>query len=266
MTMRTGFDASLDAVEMDLLCTFAGVPAPFPLRVRSAGATQAERTRLFGAARERMAARGLADQRGPLGVAEVFVHLLKRCPTVLDLMLAIGPDRLGAVLLGYRGEAVLAVTELDDPDPSVGLVALEPDDATDELLRLIPELDAARATPFTLPRPALARVYRAMLDHGGELGRYQLDELLSQHSIDERLADRLVTQMLPVLGNGQAGLAQRRGYAGDWRRTGEELRWLDTGRGRLRLGGSAEWTSVNPLFPNELYGSLRQLAASVGRN
>jgi len=65
MAVATGFDASLDAVEMDLLCTFAGVPAPIPLRVPSAGRTHTERAELFRAARERMTRRGLADERGP---------------------------------------------------------------------------------------------------------------------------------------------------------------------------------------------------------
>ncbi|HEV2781881.1 MAG TPA: ESX secretion-associated protein EspG [Actinophytocola sp.] len=267
MSTRTGFDASLDAVEIDLLCTYAGVPAPFPLRPRSVGATEVERRMHFGAARERLAARGLADERGPLGVAEILVHLLKSCPTALDLMLAIGARRLGALLLAHRGEALLAVCELDGPDHTAGLIALPPDDAVDELLLLLPELDAAKITPFTMPRGALVKVYRELLNRGrGGMGRYELDDLLGAHGIDERLADRMVTQLQPVLGNGQAGLARRAGYAGAWRRVGEELRWLDTERGRLRLGGNAEWTSVNPLFPNELYSAIRQLAASVGRN
>jgi hypothetical protein len=262
----SGFDASLDAVELDLLCTFAGVPAPFPLRVRSAGATAAERQAIFRAARERLAARGLADERGPRGIAAVFVRLLRECPATLDLTLAIGAERLGAVLIGRGDEAVLAVAELTRNDPPAGIVARHTDDAVDELLRLIPELGAAMLTPFSLPRKALVAVYRVLLDRasrGAELGGHELDELLSTHGIDDRLAHRMTTQLQPVLGNGQAGLAARRGYAGEWRRAGEELRWLDTGHGRLKLAGTAEWTSVNPLFPNELYSAIRRLAATV---
>jgi EspG family len=268
MEWPTEFDAHLDAVEMDLLCTFAGVPAPFPLRVRSIGATEDERRVVFRDVRDELAARGLADHRGPRGVAATLVRLLRTAPAALDLMLAIGGDRLGAVLLGSQGTALLAVTELDEPDGGTGLIELPVDDAVDELLALIPELDAPHTTPFTLPRRALGEVYRVLLDRSqddhGELGTHELDELLRAHGIDDRLANRMVTQLQPVLGNGQAGLTERRGYAGDWRRVGEELRWLDTERGRFKLGGTAEWTSVNPLFPNEMYSSIRRLAAAIG--
>ncbi|HEU5472139.1 MAG TPA: ESX secretion-associated protein EspG [Actinophytocola sp.] len=268
MTLGDGFDASLDVVEMDLLCTFAGVPAPFPLRVPSVGADGTERRALFGAARDRLTARGLADHRGPCGVAEEFVRLLRSSRASLDLLLTMGVDRLGAVLLGVNGAALLAVTEPDADELFTGLVALPIDDAVDELLRLLPELDAAMTTPFTLPRRAVGQVYAVLMDRArsrrGWLEAHELDELLGAHGIDERLARRMSTALQPVLGNGQAGLSERRGYAGAWRRVGAELRWLDTEHGRYKLGGDAEWTSVNPLFANELYASIRHLAAVIG--
>lgn len=262
--MGTAFDASLDAVELDLLCKFAGVAAPFPLRVRASGATGDERLALFALARQRLAARGLADQDGPLGVAAIFVRLLRTGVTVLDLMLSIRERQLGAVLLGHQGEAVLAVADPDDAEPTARLVALPLDDAVDELLLLVPELDAPRITPFTLPRPALAEVYLALLERKSPLDTHELDELLRAHGIDDRLANRMVSQLQPVLGSGQCGLAERGGYAGEWRRFGEELRWLDTDYGRLRLAGTNEWTSVNPLFANDLAAEIRRLASSVG--
>jgi hypothetical protein len=133
----------------------------------------------------------------------------------------------------------------------------------DELLRLIPELDAPMTTPFNVPRRALAGVYRTLIERGGAMGTHELDEVLGTHGIDERLANRMVSQLQPVLGSGQAGLAERGGYAREWRRVGEELRWLDTENGRFRLAGGSEWTSVNPLFANELFGAIRRLAAAV---
>jgi hypothetical protein len=268
MGLRDGFDASLDAVEMDLLCTFAGVPAPFPLRVPSAGVNQPERLSLFRAAGNRLAARGLADQRGPCDVAEAFVDLLRSSRAVLDLLLAAGEDRLGAVLFAARDEAVLAVTELDTDEPVTNVIVLPVDDAVDDLMSLVPELEAAMTTPFTVPRQAVHQVYRVLLERAAAdqdwLRTHELDELLSRHGIDERVARRMSTALQPVLGNGQAGLAQRRGYAGDWQRVGAELRWLDTENGRYKLGGDTEWTSVNPLFANELYASIRHLAAGTG--
>jgi hypothetical protein len=266
MTMRTGFDASFDAVEMDLLCTFANARPPFPLRVRSIGRTGPERRTIFRAALGRLAGRGLADQRGPLGVADDFVHLLRHCATTLDLTLAIGEERLGAVLFADGNEALLVVSPLDEPDEPVRLAALQLDDAVDELVRLIPELDAPMTTPFTVPRRAIGEVYRSLVERADAgVGGYELDELLSAHGIDDRLAHRLVTQLQPVLGSGQCGLAERGGYANAWRRVGEELRWLDTANGRFRLAGTSEWTSVNPLFANDLAVEIRRLAASVGR-
>jgi hypothetical protein len=268
MGLRNGFDASLDAVEMDLLCTFAGVPAPFPLQVPSAGVNRTERLSLFRAARNRLAARGLADHRGPCDVAEAFVDLLRSSHAVLDLVLTAGDDRLGAVLLGARDEAVLAVTELDPDEPVTGVIVLPVDDAVDELMGLVPELDAAMTTPFTVPRQAVHQVYRALWERTETdehwLRAHELDELLTRYGIDERVARRMSTALQPVLGNGQAGLSQRRGYAADWQRVGVELRWLDTEHGRYKLGGDAEWTSVNPLFANELYSSIRHLAAGIG--
>jgi hypothetical protein len=266
MSMSTTFDASIDAVELDLLCTYAQVSAPYPLRARSVGATTEQRQASFRAAKDRLAARGLADDQGPLGVADAFVHLLRGAKTTFDLTLAIGADRLGAVLLGYRGQAVLAVAELDADEPTASLIARPIDDAVDELLLLIPDLDAAMITPMSLPRQALAGAYRELLRRGeaGQLGTHEVDDLLRSHGIDDRLANRMVTQLLPVLGSGQAGLAERGGYAGDWRRASEELRWLDTERGRFRLAGTREWTSVNPLFANELIGEIRRMCASIG--
>ena len=266
MGPRTVLDASLDGAELDLLCTYAGVAAPFPLRVRPAGPDYRQRQASFRAARERMTARGLADERGPLGVADTFVNLLRTCPTSLDLVLSVGMDRSGAVLLSGRGRAVLGVRDLDDEERGVRIVELPFDDAVDELLLLVPELDAAMTNPFTLPRRAVGEVYRALVDRAGDrLGTHELDELLRRHGIDDRLANRIVSLLQPVLGSGQAGLSERGGYAGEWRRTGEELSWLDTERGRFALAGTSEWISVNPLFAQDLAKKIRHLAAAASR-
>src|SRR5256885_12843211 len=247
MAVRTGFDASLDDIEMDLLCTYAGVPAPFPLRVRSVGATDTERRQLFGAARDRLAARGLADHRGPLGVAETLVHLLRSCGTTVDLVLAIRSERLGAVLLRHHHTAVLAVAELSSPGRPVGVVGLPPDDGVAELLRLIPDLNAAMSTPFTVPRRALTEVYRVLLTRSGPMRTHELDHLLATHGIDERLAHRLGAQLQPGLGSGQAGLARRGGDAGDWRRPREGACWPGNENGRFPLAPSRGGANVKPL-------------------
>jgi hypothetical protein len=255
---------ALGVAEVDLLCATAGVAPPFPLRVPSAGATSAERRAVLRAASERLAARGLADERGPLGVAEAFVYLLRDARTTLDLVLSGGLATLGALLLVRRDLAVLVTQEF--AAESVSMAELSFDDAVDELLWLVPDHGAALAAPFSLPKAVLGRVYRALLDRQGKpLGLDEWEHLLAAHGIDDRLARRLVTHLQPVVGNGQMGLAVRGGYANQWRRAGAELRWLDTERGRFQLVDTDDggWLSVNPMHAHDLASAVRGLAWSL---
>jgi hypothetical protein len=169
-------------------------------------------------------------------------------------------------LLARQDLAVLVTQELSAPD-IVCMAELSFDDAVDELLWLIPDHDAALAAPFSLPRTALSKVYRTLLQRNRPLGVGEWEELLAQHGITDRLARRLVTHLQPVLGNGQMGLATRGGYANQWRRAGAELRWLDTERGRFQLVDTDDggWLSVNPLHGQDLASAVRGLARSLRR-
>jgi hypothetical protein len=256
---------ALGVAEVDLLCAAAGAAPPFPLRVPSAGVTSTERRAVLRAAGEQLAARGLADERGPLGVAEAFAFLLQDARMTLDLVLSAGGGTRGAVLLVRQDLAVLVTQELTAPE-AVTMAELRFDDAVDELLWLIPDHEAALASPFSVPKAALNRVYRALLDRrGAPLGRDEWDQLLAAHGIGDRLARRLVTHLQPVLGNGQMGLATRGGYANQWRRAGAELRWLDTERGRFQLldTDDGDWLSVNPMHGQDLAAAVRGLALSL---
>jgi hypothetical protein len=260
---------TVGVAEVDLLCAAAGAAPPFPLRVPSHGVTTAERRAALRSAGERLAARGLADERGPLGVAEAFAYLLQDARTTLDLVLSAGGAMHGAVLLARQDLAVLVTQELTAP-ATVGLAELRFDDAVDELLWSVPEHDAAFASPFALPKAALDRLYRVLIARRGTpLGLDEWDELLVTHGIDDRLARKLVTHLQPVLGNGQMGLATRGGYANEWRRAGRELRWLDTERGRFQLVDTDGdgWLSVNPctrrISPPPCAGSPGRCAANV---
>lgn len=256
---------TVGAAEVDLLCTAAASAPPFPLRVPSAGTTTDERRAVLRAAGENLAARGLADERGPLGVAEAFAYLLQDAVMTLDLVLSVGENVLGAVLLARQDLAVLTTQELGGTG-SLCMAEMSLDDAVDELLRLIPDHEAAFTAPFSLPKAALDRVYRVLLSRKGDpLGRDEFDELLVANGIDDRLARRLVTHLQPVLGNGQMGLATRAGYANQWQRVGPELRWLDTGRGRFQLveGDDGGWLSVNPMHGNDIAAAVRGLALSL---
>ncbi len=263
--------ASLHPAEMDLLCTFAEVSPPFPLRVPAYGSTTAERRLMFQRARAGLDERGLADHRGPRGVAADFVHLLRDGSGSMDIVVARREQVRGALVLAQRDEALLVSQDMRGQAGRVHLLALSVRDAVDRLLAMVPDLAPAMAAPFSLPRRSLDQVHRAILaatDQDGaprRLGADELDRLLRTHGIDEQTARRMVTHLQPVLGNGQAGVAVRRGYADEWTRSGEELRWLDTARGRFRLAGGTlgDWMSVNPLTRDELRGELRGLAREL---
>ena len=299
MEPSTSRGVRLHPIEIDLLCTFAEVEAPFPLEIESSGETYAEQLMIYRGAREALTERGLADEGGPLGVAEDFVHLIRFGTGALDMVLfEEDRPRLRAVVLADRGEALL-VTQ--DPRDEVGYVYLKPitlDEAVEELMALVPKHDAPMASPFTLPRRAIAAVYAVLAERMGdpergvgptEMTGDEVDELVRAHGIDERAVRNMITHLQPVFGNGQAGIARRTGAEGDeWRRDGDELRWLDTSRGRWRFADGdetgvssarkstsrsseedddelegSEWISVNPFPADEMRSALRKLAARL---
>ncbi|MGH3760406.1 ESX secretion-associated protein EspG [Actinophytocola sp.] len=266
MTISARSAVPVGVAEVDLLCAAANSAPPFPLRIPNAGTTIRERRAVLRIAREQLAVRGLADERGPLGVAEAFAYLLQDCTLALDMVLSIGDDVLGAVLLARQDIAVLTTQELTG-DHTLRMAELRLDDAVDELLGFVPSHDAAMTSPFSLPTGALDRVHRDLLSRRtrGPLEPDEWANLLARHGVDDRTARRLASYLQPVLGNGQVGLATRGGYAMEWRRVGAELRWLDTERGRFQLvaGADGEWMSVNPMHANELANAVRRMAGEL---
>ncbi len=259
--LRVSAGAPLHPVEVDLLCAFAEVEAPFPLEIPASGQTDVEQRAMFRSAREQLTARGLADENGPLGVAEDFVFLLRSCTGVLDMVLAKDEVFLAAAVLVHRDEALLVTQDLAADERMVRMKAVTLDEAIDDLARLVPKADAPLTAPFSLPRRALEATFQAIIDRDEPLAAQEVDEVLREQGIDDRVVRRMVSHLQPVLGNGQVGVARRDETEEQWERVGEELRWLDTERGRFRLAGDAEWMSVNPLPREEIRGELRALAA-----
>jgi hypothetical protein len=249
-------------VEVDLLCVFAEVEAPFPLDVPPTGTTGIEQRMRFRDAREHLTERGLADENGPLGVAEDFVFLLRSCTGVLDMVLATEKLDLAVTLMSHREEALLVTQRLSEPDGEIRMKAVTLDEAVADLMKLVPRLDAPRTAPFSLPRRAIEEAFAAMTE-GEPLSAGEIDELLAARGIDDRITRRMVSHLQPVLGNGQAGVARRDDSEDQWHRSGEELRWLDTDRGRYRLAGDDTWMSVNPLPREEMRDELRRLAGQT---
>jgi hypothetical protein len=282
MAIRTDRGEFLHPVEVDLLCTFADVQAPFPLEIPSVGETDVERLVMFTGAREQLTERGLADENGPLGVADDFVYLLQKATGVLDLVLAQERQTYGAAVLTYRNEALLVSQDATEPDRMVRMKACTLDDAIEDIIGMIPTLEASLSAPFNLPRRAVESAYQTMLERlprepdgvsetdrtveivrPNPLRTEEVDELLRSQGIDERVARKMVSYMQPVLGSGQAGIAKRDDTEDQWQRAGAELRWLDTPRGRMRLAEDGEWISVNPLPIDEIRAGLRRLAGVI---
>jgi hypothetical protein len=264
MELRANLGERLLPVEVDLLCTFAEVEPPFPLDIPATGVTGIEQRMRFRDAREQMTDRGLADENGPLGVAEDFVFLLRSSTGVLDMVLATEKLDLGVALLTHRDESLLVTQRLSDPDGEIRMKAVTLDEAVGDLMKLIPKVEPPRTAPFSLPRRAIEDAFTAMTERAEEpLSGQEVEELLARHGIDDRVSRRMVSHLQPVLGNGQAGVARRDDSEDQWQRVGEELRWLDTERGRYRLAGDDAWMSVNPLPHDELRAGLRRLAGQT---
>jgi len=260
MDLRVNAGAPLHPVEVDLLCAFAEVEAPFPLEIPASGHSDVEQRALFRSAREHLTERGLADENGPLDVAEDFVFLLRSCTGVVDMVLAKEKLTLAAAVLVHRDEALLVTQDLASADQMVRMKAATLDEALDDLVRLVPRAEVPLTAPFSLPRQALEAAYNALVEREEPLLAQQVDEVLRAQGIDDRVTRRMVSHLQPVLGNGQIGVARRDETEDQWQRVGDELRWLDTERGRFRLAGDAEWMSVNPLPRDEIRAELRKLA------
>ncbi|GAA2972002.1 ESX secretion-associated protein EspG [Actinokineospora diospyrosa] len=264
---------ALHPVEVDLLCAFAEVQPPFPIEVPATATSEDERGALYRAAAEELAARGLADEDGPLDVAEEFVHLLRSCTGVLDVVVNGPAGTLGIAVLVVRDEALVLTQDQADPHGLIRMWAATLDEALGRVSRMIPRADAPLTAPFSLPLRPLEEAFAVMLsrlpepDQPGSpnpMSQGEIDDLLRAHGIDDRVARRMVAHLQPVLGNGQSGVAVRDDTEDQWRRVGAEIRWLDTARGRYRLaavsGEDGSWLSVNPLSQDDLLAGLRSLA------
>lgn len=265
MDLRINSGVPLHPVEVDLLCVFAEVEAPFPLEIPASGKTDVEQLSLFTSAREQLTDRGLADEGGPLGVAEDFVFLLRSCTGVLDMILSKEEPELGVAVLVHRDEALLVTQDLTDPDAMVRMKAATLDEAVDDLVRLIPRAEVPLTAPFSVPRRAVAAAFDALTSAEERLSATDVDEVLRGNGIDDRIVRRMVSHLQPVVGGGQAGVARRDETEDQWQRVGAELSWLDTERGRFRLAGDDEWMSVNPLSRDDLRAEIRSLARKTRR-
>jgi hypothetical protein len=220
-------------VELDLLATHAGTRFPFPLRVPELGRIEGEREVLLAAAGVTLRARGLAGERGPLGVAAEVVTALREYRGTVDLVLTGPGGSIGIVAMVYRSWTLICHQPMgSDPTDGVRIRRVAQNALADELIGMVPEVEPAVTMPITVP------------PDGG----------------DPDALDELGVVLPELTGSGQLGGSRRA------TRSATELSWLDGPRGRVRVNPTEDgWLSVNSLRHNEMRLVLNDLATTARR-
>ncbi len=264
--------AQFGLVELDLLATYAGAELPFPLQVPSFGRVPPERDLLLAGAGETLRMRGLADDSGPTGLADLLVALLARRTGGIDLVLGGAGWESGAVALADRAGAVLCLQRFNSQEHHlVDAYQVDPDTLAEELFSLVPELAGGHTIPLRLPLLAM-RAAHALLTgpvSDEEAVERHVRDVLRDGGVTEAAAGKLAALLHPLDGYGQMGFT-RPGDGGEDVRVGHELSWIDAPTGRYRIdsttdGAADGWVSVNPLHPDELFTLIRAMVSKIRR-
>ncbi|MGV9367482.1 ESX secretion-associated protein EspG [Amycolatopsis sp. NPDC003731] len=246
----------LTPVEVDFLWESAGLgELPYPLRIRSHGATADERSLLRRRTLEGLAARGLADGRGrPEPHVEDYFGVLAAPERSLDAVQLIAPDAepLLAVAGVLGGQGLLAVQDTRglhlQPCPADGLASA--------IVSLLPGAPRGSEKSLTVPMEQLTGGdFLQRRGHGDE--RASADE-------DRKALARLHAQ--PRLRGGQIG-ANARTRLGARTRT-PVLSWFDTETGRYftqatRGRDGRDWITIAPADAATLRHRLGEMLAGA---
>ncbi|MCP2163243.1 ESX secretion-associated protein EspG [Goodfellowiella coeruleoviolacea] len=262
MTGGCATAARFDLVELDLLATHAGVPLPYPLRVPSFGRFAAERDAQLAEAGRALAARGLADDLAPRGVAADLVTALREHRGAVDLVVVGAGTVTGVVALVYQTFALVCGQSLGGEASTVAVRRVAQTALADELTAVVPDVPAAQTLPITLPPGVVGDALR-LVDSAGDdpLTRSRVREFIRGQGGDPDVLDALTGLLSTVAGRGQLGATRRTG-AGSVR-AGTELSWLDSPAGRVRVDASDGWTSVNPLGHRQFRLAVDRAAATA---
>ncbi len=242
---------------------------PYPLQVRSHGATEDERVALRHRADAELKARGIRDPRGRLEPAvEDAVHLLTRAPLTIDALHIpqFQAPTVGVLAASDGRNGVIAVQDHDGiwlrDVPGDGIVSavvalLPPGPRGSEASVTLPLDDAIRTPPIRVPVVAGAPAE--------EEKRPRRTSLSERVNADPREAYGRISGQ-PRLRGGQLA-ANSRSQVGARQRS-RVLAWFDTASGRylsLSRAGSdgREWVTVAPADPKTLRTRLGEMAASV---
>ncbi|WP_086846769.1 ESX secretion-associated protein EspG [Amycolatopsis kentuckyensis] len=246
----------LTPVEVDFLWESAGLgELPYPLRIRSHGATEDERSLLRRRTLEGLTARGLADGRGrPEPHVEDYFGVLAAPELSLDAVQLIAPDAepLLAIAGVLGGQGLLAVQDTR----GLHLQPCPPDGLASAIVSLLPGAPRGSEKSVTVPLDQLT---------GGDFlqRRANGDERASADE-DRKALARLQAQ--PRLRGGQIA-ANARSRLGARTRT-PVLSWFDTETGRYftqATGGrdGRDWITIAPADAATLRHRLGEMLAGA---
>ncbi|WP_406639321.1 ESX secretion-associated protein EspG [Amycolatopsis sp. WGS_07] len=252
----------LAPIEVDFLWESAGMgELPYPLRIRSHGATMDERSALRTRTLGALADRGLADDRGrPAPHVEDYFGILASPDVSLDTVQLLDPngEPLLAVAGSAHGDGLFAVQD----QRGLHLHPCAPDGLATAIISLLPGAPRGTEKSITVPLEQLvgASGVDFMQRRGNQVdasGRASVDE-------DRKALARLHAQQR--LRGGQIGANARNRLGGRSRST--VLSWFDTETGRYFTQASQghdgrDWITIAPADPATLRHRLGEMLAGV---
>jgi hypothetical protein len=247
---------------------------PYPLIVRSHGATENERVSLRHRVDAELKARGIREPRGRLAPPiEDALHLLAFAPLTIDALHIpqFEAPTVGVLAAADETKGVLAVQNAD----GIWLRDVPPDGLVSAVVGVLPAGPRGSEASVTLPlddalHTAPIRVPVSLPSSPGEeegsrRGRLRRTPLSERVTADPREAyGRIAGQ--PRLRGGQLA-ANSRSQVGAKQRS-RVLAWFDTATGRYlslsRAGTDGrEWVTVAPADPATLRTRLGEMVSSV---
>jgi hypothetical protein len=246
---------------------------PYPLRVRSHGATEDERVSLRHRVDVELKARGVRDSRGYVEPRlDDWLGLLARGPVSIDAVhipqfqahpvaiLAAGDDRTGVVAI-QDGDGIWLRGVPSDGLASAVIDLLPAGPRGSEASVTLPLDEALNTRPIRVPVSASSGPAEA--EEKGRRGRRQ--SLSERVTVDPKETYGLISGQ-PRQRGGQLA-ANSRSSLGSRQRS-RVLGWFDTATGRylsLSRAGSdgREWVTVAPADPKTLRTRLGEMVASV---
>jgi hypothetical protein len=247
---------------------------PYPLVVRSHGATEDERVSLRHRADVELKARGIREPRGRLAPPiEDALHLLAFAPLTIDALHIpqFEAPTVGVLAAADDTKGVLAIQDAD----GIWLRDVPPDALVSAVVGVLPAGPRGSEASVTLPlddalRTAPIRVPVSLPSNQGEeddkrRGKARRTPLSERVTADPREAyGRLAGQ--PRQRGGQLA-ANSRSQVGAKQRS-RVLAWFDTATGRYlsvsRAGTDGrEWVTVAPADPKTLRTRLGEMVSSV---